>query len=722
LSPIGILMVLCLCFTPVAAVAAVRISPELQATLAATAPGEPIAIIVTFAAAEKPAVLARRLGRDNRGTLIRELKARNERALGPVRQLLRRHDIGGLRPLWLVDGAAVSVPAEVIAELAALPGVATLSLDDTLEAPRVLAADAATPKWNILRTGAPLLWDLGYRGEGVTVAIIDSGINIEHPDLKERWRGLPGDWFDPYGECPTPCDASNSHGTSVAGVVAGGSAGGSAIGMAPGASLIAARIFREDVVTGEITANTSYIVQALQWALEPGGNSDGAPAVVNNSWGFDAVGECSEPLTLRDAIKTLKAAGIAVIASAGNSGGTEGDYFTSVSPANYPESLAVGATDSNNQVPHFSARGPSACPGDDTFPDLVAPGFGIRVATAAQGYLTGAGTSFAAPHVAGAMALLFQAQPGIRLDTLEAALQQSATDVAEPGIDDDSGYGLLNVKAAYDLLGAAPPAIAQLTIEPQQLDFGQVPPGDAHAVPLDLINSGTAPLTLAIDPGRLAAPFTLAGTNCPTSLAPGDLCTLSFSFAPEQAGTFTGEVVVASSDPVNPAVVVPLTGTGNTAPGQPQLLSPADKALLPLGDRVILSWTPATDADGDAVQHSLLLANNPLFFEPQIFRTFSALALPLLLGGLCITATSGRRKKIALVPLALVVLWLSSCGGGGGGDNDTGSTIAGDPADDTTAMRQTLDGLTAGTYYWKVLAEDDRGGSSESRVRSFTVE
>jgi hypothetical protein len=161
---------------------------------------------------------------------------------------------------------------------------------------------------------------------------------------------------------------------------------------------------------------------------------------------------------------------------------------------------------------------------------------------------------------------------------------------------------------------------------------------------------------------------------------------------------------------MNPAVVVPLTGTGNTAPDQPQLLSPADKARLPLGDRVILSWTPATDADGDRVQHRLLLADNPFFTDPQIFRTFSALALPLLLGGLGITAISGRRKNIFLPLLLLVVFWLSSCGGGGGGDNDT------------LVTDQAVDGLAAGTYYWKVLAEDDRGGSSESLVRSFTVE
>lgn len=715
LFPIGILLLL-ICLIPVAA-AAVGISPELRAALSLTAPGEPIAVIITFVAPEPSAVLARRFGRTRRGALIQDLKARNETALVPVRQLLQHHQINEIRPLWLADGVAVSAPAGVIAALAALPGVESLSIDETLHAPQVQAAEAAEPAWNIHRAGAPLLWSLGYRGEGVTVAILDSGLNRDHPDLVERWRGLPGDWFDPYGECLSPCDSSSYHGTGVAGVVAGGSTGGSAIGMAPAASLIAAKIFRADG-----TANTSYIVQALQWVLEPGGNPANAPAIVNNSWGFDAVDECSRPLALSNAIKALKAAGIAVIASAGNSGGAAGEYFTSISPANYPEILAVGATDDLDQVPYFSSRGPSACPGDDSFPDLVAPGVSIRVAAATEGshrYLIRSGTSFAAPHLAGAMALLIQAEPDISLEILEEVLKYSAIDLGVAGVDDDSGYGLLDVKAAFDLLGAAEPAITQLTVDPEQLNFGQVPPGNTHTRHLDLISSGTETLTLGVDLRGLPAPFALADTSCATSLAPGEVCTLTFNFTPQQTGTFAAEVVIESSDPVNPAVAIPLFGTSNTAPSQPQLISPADNERVPFGEHLILSWIAATDADGDVVEHSLLLADNSFFFEAQIFQAFTNLAIPLLLGSLFVSTVSGRHKKVALLPLVLVVFWLGSCGGGGSGDG--GRTTQG-VADDSTVMSRTLGELPPGTYYWKVLAEDGRGGGSESLVRSFTVE
>jgi bacillopeptidase F len=151
-------------------------------------------------------------------------------------------------------------------------------------------------------------------------------------------------------------------------------------------------------------------------------------------------------------IQALKASGIGVVFSAGNGGPNEA---TSVSPANYPESFAVGAVDQTRTITSSSARGPSAC--DDTlFPEIVAPGDGIRTADLTLGgivpdsYVSVAGTSFAAPHVAGAMALMLSVDPQLTVAELETALMQSAADLGDPGADNAYGYGLLDVRAAYN--------------------------------------------------------------------------------------------------------------------------------------------------------------------------------------------------------------------------------------------------------------------------------
>ena len=146
----------------------------------------------------------------------------------------------------------------------------------------------------------------------------------------------PNSWFDPYGQHPTtPLDLTG-HGTATMGVMVGGDAGGTSIGMAPGATWIAARIFN-DSGSGTATA----IHAALQWVLDPDGNpaTDDAPDVLNNSWAYGSLG-CN--LAFQLDLQALRATGILPVFAAGNFGpGTS----TSVSPANYPESLAVGAVD-----------------------------------------------------------------------------------------------------------------------------------------------------------------------------------------------------------------------------------------------------------------------------------------------------------------------------------------------------------------------------------------
>ncbi len=295
-----------------------------------------------------------------------------------------------------------------------------MSYDEVLYPPEIVPAlTTGAAESNISLIRAPELWGLGYAGQGIVVATMDTGVDATHPDLAFRWRGGSNSWFDPNGEHSTPADV-DGHGTSTMGVILGGNADGSYIGVAPEARWIAVKIFND---AG--TASTSAILQGFDWLLDPDGNpaTDDAPHVVNNSWGFEEVPDLCDAtvLYLRDAVALLKAAGIAVLFPAGNTGP---DPYSSVAPASYPQSFAVGSVGtmtSETTVSDFSGRGPSACDGT-IYPELVAPGFYVKTTglTAEAPYYYVTGTSIAVPHAAGAMALLLSAFPDTRIDELEA--------------------------------------------------------------------------------------------------------------------------------------------------------------------------------------------------------------------------------------------------------------------------------------------------------------
>ena len=361
-------------------------------------------------------------------------------ALLAVRKLQGR--VSRVRPYWIFNGLHVVAEQGVIDELAALPEVAAIRPNATVQAPSASAA-AAGPEWNVARVNAPALWELGYRGQGIVVANMDTGVDVTHPDLTSRWRGGANSWFDATGQHPsTPTDV-NGHGTSTMGVMVGGGAGGTAVGVAPDARWIAVRIFND---AG--TATTAGIHAGFQWLLDPDGNpsTHDAPAVVNHSWTMTDPG-CN--LEFQPDLRSLRAAGILPVFSAGNGGALN------VSPANNPEAFAVGGTDAANVLAAGSSRGPSAC-GQASWPQLAAPGVDVRTTHLFGLYATVSGTSIAAPHAAGALALLLSAYPDLSADRQQSALEGGAVDLGAPGPDDDYGAGLLDVLGARTWLATAP--------------------------------------------------------------------------------------------------------------------------------------------------------------------------------------------------------------------------------------------------------------------------
>jgi len=352
---------------------AATLNAPLRHVLAKTTSSSEIAVIVTLNDQIAPTRFSHLApGRLRRDAMIKALRQHSEDSQRDLRHFLETSGVQKFKPLWSINGLAFQASPALITALATRPEVAEVRLDGTVSLLAPLPSALAAAEWNLSAAGAPLLWDQGLTGSGVVVASLDSGVDPLHPDLAANYRGGIGAWFDPNNEHATPYD-KDGHGTAVMGIMVGGSANGTAIGMAPDARWIAAKIFND---AGD--ASYSAIHQAFAWTLDPDGDNDSsdAPQVVNNSWSLGSTNLCLPEF--QPDIRLLKENGIAVVFSSGNSGPNP---TSSTSPANYPESLAVGAINQVSAIASFSARGPSACPGtDQLFPQLAAPSVNIKSA------------------------------------------------------------------------------------------------------------------------------------------------------------------------------------------------------------------------------------------------------------------------------------------------------------------------------------------------------
>ena len=444
------------------------LEPELDRMLQTRGAGESISVIVTFQPTVDPWSFHEADRRQRRSRLIQELKQAAQGVPAQVQQYAEGRGATQVRPLWAAHALALSADPGLLRDLASLPGVASIRQDRTMRVfassrgkqsiqpvrnglpsvraprrgpnpagsageskpvevgspsavlPSVSSAATSMPEWNLTAVKAPALWAMGFTGQGVVVASLDTGVDAQHPDVAAQYRGGAHSWYDPHGEHATPADL-DGHGTHAMSLAVGRASGGTAIGMAPAAQWMAAKLFNDAGYSRE-----SLMHQSLQWVLDPDSDAstDDAPDVVNLSWAAATVNVCSR--VFQDELEVLQASGIAVVLSAGNSGA---GVSTSISPANNPGQLSVGSVGQQLTVSSFSSRGPSACDGG-IFPAVVAPGEQVRAADRSFGgmpnYATVTGTSFAAPHVAGAMALLMSALPAAPLSVLESALQATA--------------------------------------------------------------------------------------------------------------------------------------------------------------------------------------------------------------------------------------------------------------------------------------------------------
>lgn len=343
----------------------------------------------------------------------------------------------------------------------------------------------AEPEWGLVRIGADSLWRAGIDGKGVIIGGQDTGYDWAVSPLKSKYRGYINDsiavhdynWHDaihgksplaadslnPCGfNTPEPCD-DNNHGTHTMGTMVG-SDSLNQIGVAPAAKWVACRNMERG--NGQL----STYLECFEWFLAPtdlnNANPDPsrAPHVINNSW-YCSLEEGCNPGNwdaLQLAVKNLKAAGVVVVVSAGNSGPS--CEKVDAPPAHFEPSFSVGATMVNDTIASFSSRGPVTI--DSSYrvkPDVSAPGRGVRSVIRGGGYASFSGTSMAGPHVAGTVALIIQANSSLagEVELIEDIIRQSADPKFSEqdcgGISGQNhpnpiyGYGRINAIKAVEL-------------------------------------------------------------------------------------------------------------------------------------------------------------------------------------------------------------------------------------------------------------------------------
>lgn len=398
--------------------------------------------------------------------VVDQLKATADQAQAPVKKLLDERGIG-YDAHWITNAILVEDGSRALAEeLAAMSAVEQIRAPRTYELPEPIDAKPSggmgtnALEWGVSNINADDVWaDFGVSGEGVVVANIDSGVDYDHPALAGSYRGNNGgsfdhdyNWFDATGSSDVPFDgAGSSHGTHTMGTMVGDDGAGNQIGVAPGAEWIAAN--------GCNTCSDADLIASGEWMLAPtdlsGENPDVSmrPHIVNNSWG--TIVPTNDPF-MEDILIEWANAGIFGVWSNGNSGSA---CETSGSPGSRTINYSVGAYDINNAIAGFSARGPGQ--DGEIKPSISAPGVNVRSAVNGGGYGSLSGTSMAAPHTAGAIALLWSAAPSLvgDIEGTRALLNDTAIDVENlscGGTADDNnvwGEGRLDALA---LVEAAP--------------------------------------------------------------------------------------------------------------------------------------------------------------------------------------------------------------------------------------------------------------------------
>jgi subtilisin family serine protease len=372
---------------------------------------------------------------------VAALKAAAARSQAPIVSHLRARGAQVLNQLWLVNAVVARVNKATLNSLLNLEQVQIVYDNFRVQAPptrraSVTPANHGDLTWGLAKIQAERVWqEFGTTGTGIRVAVLDTGVDIDHPDIAGKMHSdnpgdptYPGGWVE-FDDAGTPVPGStphdtDAHGTHTSGTVVGGDASGTHIGVAPGATLM------HGVVIPGGGGSFAQVVAGMQWAIQPvdgNGNPAGQRAHIA-SMSFGAEGLRSEVV---EAIRNMYQAGVLPIAAMGNCG--EGCVG---SPGAVYEAFGIGASTDDDGIADFSSGGiipksgwenpPDEWPDEWVKPDISAPGAGVLSATPGGGYESWDGTSMATPHAAGTAALMLAANPNLTPDLILETLQETS--------------------------------------------------------------------------------------------------------------------------------------------------------------------------------------------------------------------------------------------------------------------------------------------------------
>ena len=353
--------------------------------------------------------------------------------------------IAKIESLWINNSMVISADQSFIESILKRDDLERVDLDveiklfDPIVKSVEKGIDTADFTYGLKKIQAARVWnELGINGEGITVGVLDTGIDTQHETLVGRTVATK-DFVSEYQD-NTPNDG-HGHGTHCSGTIGGTNSGGKHIGVAPGVKFIVGKIFGDNGST-----STAAIMNGMQWITDPDGNpeTNDFPRVISNSWGG--------PLNDRwqEIINTWRSIGIIPVFAAGNSGPSEG---TVGAPGAYEEVISIGATDAQDEIAYFSSRGPVSYNGKTYIkPDVSAPGVDVYSAKPGGGFQNMSGTSMATPHVAGVAALMLQADPQISAERIQEILEETALELGDEGKDASYGSGRVNAFDAVNLV------------------------------------------------------------------------------------------------------------------------------------------------------------------------------------------------------------------------------------------------------------------------------
>ncbi len=418
-------------------------------------------------------------------TLKHHAETSQQELMGLLRELEQNGLVSGIQPLWIVNSICCYATKDVIHSLEERRDVMTVYQCEEVhglfdeEITLTDSGDNREIAENLLKVNVDKAWELGFTGQGVLIAIIDTGVEMSHADLQGRlWDGgtaYPHHGYDFYSDDDDPSD-TQGHGTHVAGTLVGTGASGTRTGVAPDAEIMVLKVFHGEDNLSEAT----LWVEAMQFALDHGAD------VLNMSLG-QPLPNAGTKLMLRQACDNTLAAGVVAAVCAGNSrqiqmlapvpnniwspGDCPPPYLHEDQMVNAGGTscvICVGAVDNNDVLGGFSSEGPSTWTDVTQFndypyisgsptqiglirPDVCAPGVNIKSLdfNTSNGYCLKSGTSMATPMVAGTIALMLSKEPELTPAQIDEILENTAVPLTSHK-SNDFGSGRIDALAAVN--------------------------------------------------------------------------------------------------------------------------------------------------------------------------------------------------------------------------------------------------------------------------------